>query len=317
MDTLVKDSTTLKEIHLASTQGFCAGVASAIEVVDQALEKYGEPLYVRHHIVHNTRVISDFESRGVIFIENLVDVPANQTVIFSAHGTAPDEYVKARQRGLTIIDATCPLVSKIHRQAVRFSEMGVQTVLIGHRGHQELIGTSGYVDQNLLSIVEDLDDIKSLDLDPIFPIGYITQTTLSVDDTQVIIQALKEKYPEIQGPPKADICFATTNRQNAVKEITRLCDVIVVCGSPQSSNSNRLRETSHALGVDSYIIDDISEFKFDWLSGKQRLGITSGASVPQVIVDELVDLIQGKFPDVVLFQSENIEKGIKFPLPNV
>ena len=317
MNTLVNNITTLKEIHLASTQGFCAGVASAIEVVDQALAKYGEPLYVRHHIVHNTRVISDFESRGVIFIENLEDVPENQTVIFSAHGTAPDEYVKARKRGLIIIDATCPLVSKIHRQAVRFSEMGVQTVLIGHRGHQELIGTSGYVDQNLLSIVEDLEDVKKLELDPVFPIGYITQTTLSVDDTQLIIQALKEKYPEIQGPPKADICFATTNRQNAVKEITRLCDVIVVCGSPQSSNSNRLRETSSALGVDSYIIDDISEFKFDWLNGKERLGITSGASVPQVIVDELVSLIQSKYSDAVLFQSENIEKGIKFPLPNI
>ncbi|MAH81550.1 MAG: 4-hydroxy-3-methylbut-2-enyl diphosphate reductase [Rickettsiales bacterium] len=314
----IKDkSDGLTEIHLASTQGFCAGVASAIEVVDRGLEKYGAPLYVRHHIVHNTRVISEFESKGVIFIENLDDVPENNTVIFSAHGTAPLEYVKAQKRGLKIIDATCPLVSKIHRQAVRFSEMGVQTVLIGHKGHQELIGTSGYVDQNLLFIVEDVDDVHKLDLDPLFPIGYITQTTLSVDDTQLIIQALKEKYPDTQGPPKADICFATTNRQNSVKEITSVCDIIVVCGSPQSSNSNRLRETSSALGIDSYIIDDVSEFNFDWLNGKKKLGITSGASVPQIIVDELVDLISSRYKNITIFQSENIEKGIKFPLPNI
>ena len=188
--------------------GFCAGVASAIEVVEKALLKYGSPLYVRHHIVHNTRVIDEFESQGVVFIEELSDVPENNTVIFSAHGTAPGEYINAQKRGLKIIDATCPLVSKIHRQAVRFSEGGVQTVLIGHKGHQELIGTSGYVDQDILHIVEDLADVESLDLDPIFPIGYLTQTTLSVDDTQVIIQALREKYPDIMGPPKADIfCY--------------------------------------------------------------------------------------------------------------
>lgn len=307
----------LKEIHLASTQGFCAGVASAIEVVEKALDIYGTPLYVRHHIVHNTRVITDFENKGVVFIENLEEVPENNIVIFSAHGTAPLEYVKARKRGLKIIDATCPLVSKIHRQAVRFSEMGVQSVLIGHRGHQELIGTSGYVDQNLLHIVEDIKDVELLDLDPMFPIGYLTQTTLSVDDTQLIIKALKDKYPDILGPPKADICFATTNRQNSVKKIASNCDVILVCGSPNSSNSNRLRETTAALGIDSYIIDEAKDFQFEWLIGKEKLGITSGASVPQIIVDEVVDLIRSKFKDISIYQSENIEVGIKFPLPNL
>ena len=308
---------SLKNIYLASTQGFCAGVASAIETVNVAIKKYGTPLYVRHAIVHNTYVIKDFEQRGVVFIESLSEVPANSTVIFSAHGTAPGEYTNAKTRGLTIIDATCPLVSKIHREAVRFSERGVQTVLIGHRGHQELIGTSGYVDQDLLNIVEDLKDVESLDLDKTRPIGYLTQTTLSTDDTQLIITSLKEKYPDIIGPPKADICYATTNRQNSVKEMASKCDVVIVCGSPNSSNSNRLRETAEVFGIDAYIIDFASELNFNWLKGKENCGVTSGASVPKVIVDELVEKLKNRYPDVVIHESENIEKGIHFPLPNI
>ena len=308
---------SLKNIYLASTQGFCAGVASAIETVNVAIKKYGTPLYVRHAIVHNTYVIKDFEQRGVVFIESLSEVPANSTVIFSAHGTAPGEYTNAKTRGLTIIDATCPLVSKIHREAVRFSERGVQTVLIGHRGHQELIGTSGYVDQDLLNIVEDLKDVERLDLDKTRPIGYLTQTTLSADDTQLIITSLKEKYPDIIGPPKADICYATTNRQNSVKEMASKCDVVIVCGSPNSSNSNRLRETAEVFGIDAYIIDFASELNFNWLKGKENCGVTSGASVPMVIVDELVEKLKNRYPDVVIHESENIEKGIHFPLPNI
>ncbi len=307
----------LKEIHLASTQGFCAGVASAIEVVERALAKFGTPLYVRHQIVHNTTVIREFEERGVVFIETLSEVPEHQTVIFSAHGTAPNEYVHAKSRGLNIIDATCPLVSRVHREAVRFSEKGIQTVLIGHRGHQELIGTSGYVDASLLHVIETESEIESLELDRSRPIGYLTQTTLSVTDTQKMIKKLKEKYPEIKGPPKADICFATQNRQTAVKDLADVCDVIVVCGSPTSSNSNRLRECAEELGVDSYIIDTVSEFQFSWLEGKLCLGITSGASVPQEIVDQLVARIRLEFPDVRLFQEESIEKDIRFPIPNV
>jgi len=307
----------LKKITLASTQGFCAGVASAIEVVEKALDKYGSPLYVRHEIVHNTSVIDDFEEKGVIFIEELNEVPENQTVIFSAHGTAPGEYNKAKTRGLKVIDATCPLVSKIHREAVRFSERQVQTVLIGHRGHQELIGTSGYVDHSLLNIVEDESDIDALELDPSKAIGYLTQTTLSVDDTQVLISKLREKYPSIIGPPKADICYATQNRQNSVKDISEICDVIIVCGSPTSSNSNRLKETAQQLGVESYIIDTVDELDLSWLDGKTSLGITSGASVPKYIVDEVLARIKDAHPQAAVHQDETIEKGIKFPLPSV
>ena len=310
-------SDTLKEIHVASTHGFIAGVASAIEVVDLALKKYGTPLYVRHEIVHNTTVINDFERKGVIFVEELNDVPSDSTVIFSAHGTAPEEYVKAKKRGLHIIDATCPLVSKIHREAVRFSERDIQTVLIGHRGHQELIGTSGYVNSSLLFIVEDEKDIDALTCDPNKPIGYLTQTTLSIDETQGLIEKLRMKYPDIVGPPKADICYATTNRQNAVKDIASFCDVIIVCGSPTSSNSNRLRETAEMYGVDSYIIDTVSELDLNWLNGKSKCGVTSGASVPQSIVDDLLRVLTTNFPNVKIFESENIEKTIKFPLPNI
>jgi len=307
----------LEEIHLAATQGFCAGVASAIEVVERALHKYGNPLYVRHEIVHNTAVIKDFEEKGVVFIEHLHDVPENHVVVFSAHGTAPEEYIKAKQRGLHIIDATCPLVSKIHRQAVRFSERGIQTILIGHKGHQELIGTSGYVDQKLLHIIETVNDIDLLDIDSNKPVGFLTQTTLSVSDTQLIISELKSKYPDIIGPPKADICYATTNRQNSVRDIAAICDVIIVCGSPTSSNSNRLREMSESLGVDSYIIDTVAELDFSWLDNKRRCGITSGASVPKKIVDDVVIALQARFKNIKIFQDDNIETGIHFPLPNL
>jgi 4-hydroxy-3-methylbut-2-en-1-yl diphosphate reductase len=307
----------LKEIHLASTQGFCAGVASAIEVVDRALVKYGTPLYVRHHIVHNTTVISDFEKRGVVFIEDLEDVPSNKTVIFSAHGTAPYEFKKAKDRGLTVIDATCPLVTKIHREAVRFSAKGVQTVLIGHKGHQELIGTSGYVDSDNLHIIENEKDVESLKLDEDRPIGFLTQTTLSVDDTQGIITRLKDRYPGILGPPKAGICFATTNRQNVVKELAGFCDIIIVCGSPTSSNSNRLRESSSDLGVTAYIIDTVDELDLAWLDNKSCLGITSGASVPKKVVDAVVERILDAYRGVSVIQKESKEKGIKFPIPNI
>ena len=314
---MMREDFVLEEIYLAATQGFCAGVASAIEVVEKALKKYGSPLYVKHEIVHNTAVINDFKKEGVIFIENLSDVPENNVVIFSAHGTAPDEYVKANKRGLRIIDATCPLVSKIHREAVRFSERGVQTILIGHKGHQELIGTSGYVDQSLLHIIETVDDVSLLNLDESKPIGFLTQTTLSVSDTQLIIKALKERYPHIIGPPKADICYATTNRQNAVSDIASVCDIIIVCGSPTSSNSNRLREMAASLGVDSYIIDTVEELDLAWFSNKRRCGITSGASVPKKIVDSVVLKLKSHFSNLKVFQDKSVEEGIHFPLPNV
>ena len=307
----------LEEIHLAATQGFCAGVASALEIVERALEKYGTPLYVRHHIVHNTTVINDFEKKGVIFIEELSDVPEGSTVVFSAHGTAPLEYDRAKERGLRVIDATCPLVTKVHREAVRFSKKNVQTILIGHKGHQELIGTSGYVNPDQLHVIENVQDVANLEIDESRPVGYLTQTTLSVSDAQNIIKALKERYPDIQGPPKADICYATQNRQNVVLDLAKICDLIIVCGSPHSSNSNRLRECAINEGVVSYIIDTVSELDLSWLEGVRRVGITSGASVPKKVVDNVVHHIHSVYGHVPIYQEESVEKNIKFPIPAI
>ena len=308
---------TLKSIILAHTQGFCAGVESAVEVVRLALEKYGSPLYVRHEIVHNTRVIEDFKEQGVIFIESLDDVPENETVIFSAHGTAPDVFTEAKKRGLHIIDATCPLVTKVHRQAVKFSEKNIQTVLIGHHGHQELLGTSGYVNPDLLHIIETMDDVDKSEISEEMPVGYLTQTTLSVDDTQSMVKRLKERFPQLQGPPKANICYATQNRQDAVKELAEQSDVVIICGSPNSSNSNRLRETAETCGVPSYIIDSVDELKLEWLEGSETLGISSGASVPRVVVDCVVNRLKDEFSMVSVSQGPTREEGILFPIPNI
>ncbi len=307
----------IKDIFLAHTQGFCAGVSSAIEVVNRALAKYGAPIYVRHHIVHNTAVIADFEEKGVVFIESLDEVPDGQRVIFSAHGVAPEVYDGAKNRGLITIDATCPLVTKVHREATGFSKKGIQTVLIGHRGHQELVGTSGYVQPELLHIIEDETDIDHLQLDPDLPVGYLTQTTLSVSETAKLIARLKEKYPHIVAPPKEDICFATQNRQDAVLELTKVCEVVIICGSPHSSNSNRLKETAHVDGVSSYIIDSAQELDFAWIEGKSTVGISSGASVPRDIVDALVNKILSRFPEAKVHQAQSVEKDISFAVPKV
>jgi 4-hydroxy-3-methylbut-2-enyl diphosphate reductase len=307
----------ITDIYLAHTQGFCAGVSSAIEVVRRALEKYGAPIYVRHHIVHNTSVIADFENQGVVFVETLSEVPDGQRVIFSAHGVAPEVYEEAKSRGLVVIDATCPLVTKVHREAVGFSKRDIQTVLIGHRGHQELVGTSGYVRPDLLFVVENEADIDALDLDDTQEIGYLTQTTLSVTETAGLIARLKQKYPRIVAPPKADICFATQNRQDAVKELAQYAQVVIICGSPQSSNSNRLKETASSLGVESYIIDTVDELDETWLAKKQTVGVSSGASVPQSIVDAVVKRLQDMYPQAKVHQDESIEKGIAFAVPKV
>ncbi len=304
-------------IELAHTQGFCAGVSNALGAVDLALEKYGAPLYVRHHIVHNNAVIAEYENKGVVFIETIEEVPDGGVVIFSAHGIAPEVYQEAKARGLHYIDATCPLVTKVHREALQFSKKGIQTVLIGHKGHQELIGTSGYVNEELRFVVENEEDIEALTIDSTQPVGYLTQTTLSVSDTSKLIARLKEKYPHIVGPPKSDICFATQNRQDAVTELAGHCDLIVVCGSPHSSNSNRLKETAEKLGVETHIIDTAAELNLDWVVGKSHVGISSGASVPQHIVDAVVQKIQSKYPDSTVSQKESLEKNIRFSLPKI
>ena len=302
------------EIFLAKTQGFCAGVASAIDIVELALQTYGTPLYVYHDIVHNTSVVNDMKSRGVVFVEDLQNVPEGSRIIFSAHGVPPEVISQARQRKLKFVDATCPLVTKVHKEAVKFSGQDIDTILIGHVGHQELIGTSGYVRPDLLHIIENEQDVEKLSLDPNKPVAYITQTTLSVDETKSIIEKLKHKFPQLVGPPRSDICYATQNRQDAIKDLAGFCDVIIICGSPHSSNSNRLRETGQQLGVESYIIDTATELNSEMFKNKTRVGLSSGASVPRYLVDEIIGKIKSYYPDTVVHEFANPEKNIVFPV---
>jgi len=305
------------DIYLAKTQGFCAGVAFAVDIVDQALDKYGAPLYVYHEIVHNTYVVDGFRKKGVIFVEDIKDVPEGERVIFSAHGVPPAVIEAAQARKLKYVDATCPLVTKVHNEAVKFSEQKYETVLIGHKGHQELIGTSGYVNAELLHIIEDENDIAKLKIDPEAPVAYITQTTLSVDDTTSMIEKLKGKFSNMIAPPRSDLCYATQNRQDAVKDLAALCDIVIICGSPNSSNSNRLMETGEKNGAVSYIVDTADELDMGVIEGKEKIGISSGASVPRIIVDQLVDRIKNKYPDAVVHEYGNPEKNIVFALPEV
>ena len=300
------------DIFLAKTQGFCAGVASAIDIVELALKTYGTPLYVYHDIVHNISVVEDMKSRGVRFVEDLNDIPHGSRIIFSAHGIPPELINEARKRQLKYVDATCPLVTKVHKEAVRFSDQNVDTVLIGHVGHQELIGTSGYVHPDLLHVIENEEDIDALKLDPDKPIAYITQTTLSVDETKGIIEKLRSKYPKLIGPSRSDICYATQNRQDAVKDLAGFCDIIIICGSPHSSNSNRLRETGEQMGVASYIVDTAAEFNCSILKGKKRVGLSSGASVPRYLVDGIIDKIKSFAPKTIVHEFNNPEKNIVF-----
>jgi 4-hydroxy-3-methylbut-2-enyl diphosphate reductase len=302
------------EIFLAKTQGFCAGVASAIEIVELALKTYGTPLFIYHDIVHNTSVVKDMKSRGVIFVEDLKVVPQGSRIIFSAHGIGPDLIAQARQRRLKYVDATCPLVTKVHKEALKFSDQNVDTVLIGHAGHQELIGTSGYVRPDLLHIVENEKDIDALNIDPEKPIAYITQTTFSVDETSGIIERLRSKFPKLIGPLRSDICYATQNRQEAVKELAGFCDIIIICGSPHSSNSNRLRETGEQMGVASHIVDTAAGLDCSILKGKQKVGLSSGASVPRYLVDEIIDKIKAFAPGSTVCEFSNPEKDIVFPV---
>lgn len=302
------------DIYLARTQGFCAGVASAIEIVEQALAKYGNPLYVYHDIVHNTSVVNDMQKRGVVFVEDLNDVPEGSRIIFSAHGIPPEVVNTAQKRRLKYVDATCPLVTKVHKEAVKFSGQNVDIVLIGHVGHQELIGTAGHVTPELLHIVETESDVEKLTIDPSKTVAYITQTTLSVDETKSIIEKLKQKFPKLIGPPRSDICYATQNRQDAVKDLAKMCDLIIICGSPHSSNSNRLRETGEQQGVPSFIVDTAAELDISILSGKKIIGVSSGASVPRYLVDEIITKIHSQYPDAKVHEFENTEKNIVFPI---
>jgi len=302
------------EIFLAKTQGFCAGVASAIDIVELALKNYARPLYVYHDIVHNTSVVNDMKSRGVVFVEHLKDVPRGSRVIFSAHGIPPGLIQEALDRQLKYVDATCPLVTKVHKEAVKFSDQHIDTILIGHLGHQEIIGTSGYVDLDLLHIVENEKDIDSLTIDPEKTVAYITQTTLSVNETKNIIDKLRIKFPKLISPLGSDICYATQNRQDAVKELAGFCDIIIICGSAHSSNSNRLRETAAKMRVASYIVDTAAELDYDILKNKHKVGISSGASVPRYLVDDIIDKIKIFDPLSIVHEFNNPEKNIVFPV---
>lgn len=304
-------------ILLARTQGFCAGVARAIETVERALSIYGTPLYIFHEIVHNTAVVESFRSRGVCFVDDIEQVPDGNRVIFSAHGVPPSVVNRAAAKKLLTIDATCPLVTRVHQEAVRFSDKGMDVILIGHKGHEEVAGTAGHVNPDLLHIIQKKEDVEKLDIPSHKMIGFITQTTLSVDDTREIILKLRARFPRLTGPAKDNICYATQNRQDAIKELAEKCDLILICGSPNSSNSNRLREKGEQLGIESHIIDDARELNLKILENKKAVGISSGASVPRHIVEEVIAAIRGRFPGTSVETFDNPEKNIHFPLPSL
>ena len=284
------------DLVLANPRGFCAGVDRAIEIVNRALETLGAPIYVRHEVVHNKFVVDDLKARGAIFVEELDEVPDGNTVIFSAHGVSKAVRAEAERRGLKVFDATCPLVTKVHMEVARHCRAGHDMVLIGHAGHPEVEGTMGQWQRNEGSgniyLVEDLDDVATLAPSQPGNIAYTTQTTLSVDDTLEIIDALRQRFPAIQGPRKDDICYATQNRQDAVRELATRCDLILVVGSINSSNSNRLRELAEREGVESYLIDGADEIDPAWVAGRKRIGVTAGASAPDILVRGVIDRLR-------------------------
>ena len=301
------------EILLAQPRGFCAGVDRAITIVEQALEKFGAPIYVRHEIVHNAYVVNDLRSRGAVFVDELSEVPAGNTVIFSAHGVAPAVRQEAEARGLKIFDATCPLVTKVHVEVTKMRKEGMHIIMIGHRGHPEVEGTMGQAPDGI-QLVENIKDVEALDIPANAPVAYVTQTTLSVDETKEIVDALKQKYPAIAQPKKQDICYATQNRQDAVKFMAPQVDLVIVVGSPNSSNSNRLRELSEKLGVVSYMVDQPSQLKSEWFVGKKRVGLTAGASAPESLAQSIIERIKELGPKNVR-TLDGIVENTSFPLP--
>ncbi|WP_016833194.1 4-hydroxy-3-methylbut-2-enyl diphosphate reductase [Herbaspirillum lusitanum] len=301
------------EILLAQPRGFCAGVDRAIEIVERALTQFGAPIYVRHEIVHNAYVVADLRNKGAIFIEELADVPAGNTVIFSAHGVSKAVQAEAQERGLTVFDATCPLVTKVHIEVAKMRREGREIIMIGHEGHPEVEGTMGQTEAGMY-LVETVDDVLKLQVTDPDLLAYVSQTTLSVDDTTDIIAALKQRFPTIAEPKKGDICYATTNRQEAVKFMAPQVDVVIVVGSPNSSNSNRLREVAEKKGVPAYMVDNAELIKQEWLDGKRRVGVTAGASAPEVLVQAVIDRIkEGSLRSVRIL--EGIEEHVTFPMP--
>jgi 4-hydroxy-3-methylbut-2-enyl diphosphate reductase len=283
----------VRQVLLANPRGFCAGVDRAIDIVEQALKKHGAPIYIRHEVVHNRYVVEDLKSKGAIFVERLREVPEGSIVIFSAHGVAKTVWKKADNLNLTVYDATCPLVTKVHKEVIRKQNQNTQVVLIGHTGHPEVEGTLGQsIDGKEVLLVEDEKDIAKIDLKDGQKISYTTQTTLSVDDTHQIVTELKKHFPDIDSPKKDDICYATQNRQDAVKQIINQAEVLIVLGSKNSSNSNRLKEIAEKNHVDAYLIDHYSELKDEWLENKETIGITAGASAPEILVQEVIEYLK-------------------------
>ena len=302
-----------KEILLAQPRGFCAGVDRAIEIVERALQQFGAPIYVRHEIVHNAYVVEDLRKKGAVFIEELADVPAGETVVFSAHGVSKAVQVEARQRGLRIFDATCPLVTKVHVEVARMQREGREIIMIGHNGHPEVEGTMGQSDHGM-HLVETTDDVARLQVADSALLAYVSQTTLSVDDTADIIAALKARFPAIAEPKKGDICYATTNRQEAVKFMAPQVELVLVVGSPNSSNSNRLREVAEKKGVPAFMVDNASQIEIAWLDGKRRIGVTAGASAPEVLVQAVIDKLKS-FGAHSVRVLDGVEEHVTFPMP--
>jgi len=300
------------DVLLANPRGFCAGVERAIEIVERALEQYGPPIYVRHEIVHNKYVVDHLRAKGAVFVEELDDVPAGATVIFSAHGVAKAVQAEAEHRGLKVFDATCPLVTKVHVEVAKMLREGYEIVMIGHRGHPEAEGTMGQATHGM-HLVETIDDVAGLR--PVSDrLAYVTQTTLSVDDAAQIVAALKKRFPAIRGPKRDDICYATQNRQDAVKFMAPQCDVVIVVGSPNSSNSNRLREVAQNIGVEAYMVDRAADLKPEWIAGKRRVGITAGASAPEVLVNELIARLK-QLGAASVRPLDGISEKVVFTLP--
>lgn len=290
------------KVLLASPRGFCAGVARAVKAVEDTLEIFGAPVYVKHEIVHNKHVVSDIEKRGAITIEDFEDIPDNSVVVFSAHGSPPEHYEEAKRRHLTLIDATCPLVTKVHLEVLRYLKAGYQIVYIGHIGHVEGIGVRAEGGGKHIPLVETVADVEKLNLPATEKIVYLTQTTLSVDDTAAVIAALKRKFPDITAPPLEDICYATTNRQTAVKALARVADTVLIVGSQSSSNSTRLMETARSEGKPAYLIDDVSQIERSWFRNTRTVGISAGASAPERLVQEIVEFFRSAGAAIEDFQ---------------
>ena len=301
------------DILLANPRGFCAGVERAISIVERALELHGAPIYVRHEVVHNKYVVDDLRAKGAIFVEELDEVPPGSTVIFSAHGVSRAVREEADGRGLRVFDATCPLVTKVHVEVAKMRDAGREIVMIGHRGHPEVEGTMGQASGGM-HLVETVDDVARLSVADQARLAYVTQTTLSVDDAASIVDALRRRFPDIVGPKKDDICYATQNRQDAVKFMAPRSDLVIVVGSPNSSNSNRLREVADALGTEAYMVDNATQLRPEWLAGKRRIGVTAGASAPEVLVRAVIERLR-ELGAAKVTQLDGIVENVTFPLP--